>query len=107
MRRVLRLHARCGRTGSVTRAVSVSGQMPYDDDAAIEGLASDQAAELPLFRAGRTEELVAGCREERELFLTGDPSLAVSSLSEPSDQRSAVGLGSGEDVEQLASDVLT
>ena len=70
----------------VTRVVSVSGQMPYDDDAAIEGLASDQAAELPLFRAGRTEELVAGCREERELFLTGDPYTDFAEGLSPAEQ---------------------
>jgi pimeloyl-ACP methyl ester carboxylesterase len=57
----------------VTRIVSVSGQMPYDDEAAIEGLAADQAEELPLMRAGRTKELEETCRTERELFLTGDP----------------------------------
>lgn len=57
----------------ITRIVSVSGQMPYDDDVAIEGLAADQAAELALMRAGRTEELEETCRRERELFLTGDP----------------------------------
>jgi pimeloyl-ACP methyl ester carboxylesterase len=41
----------------VTRVVSVSGQMPYDDDEAIAGLEAEQAQELPAFRVGRTAAL--------------------------------------------------
>ena len=67
----------------VTRIVSVSGQMPYDDEAAIEGLAADQAAELPLTRAGRSRELEETCRRERELFLTGDPYTDLSEGMSP------------------------
>lgn len=41
----------------VTRVVSVSGQMPYDDDDAITTLDAGQARELTALRAGRTAAL--------------------------------------------------
>jgi pimeloyl-ACP methyl ester carboxylesterase len=49
----------------VTCVVTVSGQMPYDDEEAIATLAPDQLAELPSFRRGRTPELEQGCEDER------------------------------------------
>lgn len=56
----------------VSRVLTVSGQMPYDDDDALATLAPDQRAELPLFRRGRTPELEQACAAERSSW-HGDP----------------------------------
>ena len=70
----------------VTRIVSVSGQMPYDDDDAIQGMAPDQASDLPLARAGRNPKIEEMCQEERELFLTGDPYTDLSEGMSPAEK---------------------
>lgn len=75
----------------VTRVVSVSGQMPYDDEAAIGGLAAEQAAELPLFRAGRSEEVEQMCQAERHTFLTDDGIFATLAEGMSAPERSWYG----------------
>jgi pimeloyl-ACP methyl ester carboxylesterase len=64
----------------VTRVVSVSGQMPYDDDLAIAALDAQQARELPALRAGRTTALEEGHALWRA-FLLQDPLGLFGSLA--------------------------
>jgi pimeloyl-ACP methyl ester carboxylesterase len=64
----------------VTRVLTVSGQMPYDDEAAIAGLDPEQSAELPGLRAGRTPEMEAACAADRTAILA-DPTGFLGDLS--------------------------
>jgi pimeloyl-ACP methyl ester carboxylesterase len=63
----------------VRRVVSVSGEMPYDDEA-IATLGAEQARELPAFRAGRTPALEQENAEWRSSLLE-DPLGALGSLA--------------------------
>jgi pimeloyl-ACP methyl ester carboxylesterase len=53
----------------ITRILSVSGQMPQDDEAAIAALPPEELASLPLYRRGRIPELEALCAKERDDWL--------------------------------------
>ena len=64
----------------MTRVVSVSGEMPYDDDEAIATLEAEQARELPTFRAGRTAALEEESAQWRSSLLE-DPLGALGSLA--------------------------
>jgi pimeloyl-ACP methyl ester carboxylesterase len=64
----------------VTRVVSVSGEMPYDDDEAIAAKDAEQARELPAFRAGRTPALEQESAEWRSSLLE-DPLGSLGSLA--------------------------
>lgn len=66
--------------GRVSRVLTVSGEMPYDDEEAIVDLDPEQAAELPTFRAGRTPEMEAACAADRTAILA-DPARFLGDLS--------------------------
>jgi len=61
----------------VERVVLSSAQMPYDDEAAIQGLQPEQLRLLPLLRLGRTDDVVAGFELARAGLLD-DPMAALA-----------------------------
>jgi pimeloyl-ACP methyl ester carboxylesterase len=72
----------------VTRVVSVSGQMPYDNDQAIATLDAQQARELPALRAGRTAALEEAYAQWRASLLE-DPLGLFGSLATFSERERA------------------
>jgi pimeloyl-ACP methyl ester carboxylesterase len=61
----------------VERVVLAAAQMPYDDEAAIQGLLPDQLALMPVLRQGRTQELIDGVELWRQSVLA-DPLSALA-----------------------------
>ena len=57
----------------VTRVLVVSGQMPYEDETVVGAIPPEKLALLPLYRRGRTPELEALCRRERDAWLDDLP----------------------------------
>jgi pimeloyl-ACP methyl ester carboxylesterase len=69
----------------VERVVLAAASMPYDDEAAIQGLRPDQLALFPILRNGRTPELVEGVEAWRQSVLADHSAVfesALDSLSE-------------------------